>query len=227
MLLSTRTEAKCVYMAPTKALCSERFRDWSSKFESLGVRCCELTGDSVNLSKNIWGDAKHSNIIITTSEKWDSLTRHWHEKDAVLAEIKLFMVDEVHTLNDSRGSTMEVVISRMKTRLNSLRLIMASATIPNIDDIAEWVGIGNTSTTGKQAARVFQFGEEFRPCKLTRHVYGIPHYPNQSHWQFLKTLDRKLFNILQQHAAQKPILIFVSSRKGKPNFCRIYANLPC
>lgn len=30
---------KCVYMAPTKALCSERHKDWTAKFSSLGVKC--------------------------------------------------------------------------------------------------------------------------------------------------------------------------------------------
>jgi len=37
---------KMVYMAPTKALCSERVRDWSSKFRSLGIVCCGLTSDT-------------------------------------------------------------------------------------------------------------------------------------------------------------------------------------
>jgi len=30
---------KCVYMAPTKALCSERYRDWTAKFDALGIKC--------------------------------------------------------------------------------------------------------------------------------------------------------------------------------------------
>lgn len=29
-----------------KALCSERFTDWSTKFEPFGLRCKEVTGDS-------------------------------------------------------------------------------------------------------------------------------------------------------------------------------------
>ena len=30
---------KCVYMAPTKALCSERYHDWTTKFDALGIKC--------------------------------------------------------------------------------------------------------------------------------------------------------------------------------------------
>lgn len=31
--------SKCVYMAPTKALCSERYKDWTAKFDPLGFKC--------------------------------------------------------------------------------------------------------------------------------------------------------------------------------------------
>jgi replicative superfamily II helicase len=31
--------SKCVYIAPTKALCSERYRDWTAKFDALGLKC--------------------------------------------------------------------------------------------------------------------------------------------------------------------------------------------
>lgn len=33
-------------VAPIKALCSERFEDWKTKFEPLGMTAKELTGDS-------------------------------------------------------------------------------------------------------------------------------------------------------------------------------------
>jgi ATP-dependent DNA helicase HFM1/MER3 len=43
-------------------------------------------------------------------------------------------------LNESRGSTLEVVISRMKTRGSAVRFVLVSATVPNIEDIAHWIG---------------------------------------------------------------------------------------
>lgn len=68
---------KCVYVSPTKALCAERCRDWNAKFGTLGIKCCELTGDTAIPNNSVWGDAKKASIIITTAEKWDSLTRTW------------------------------------------------------------------------------------------------------------------------------------------------------
>ena len=37
---------KIIYMAPIKALCSERLQEWTAKFAPLGLKCQELTGDT-------------------------------------------------------------------------------------------------------------------------------------------------------------------------------------
>ena len=33
-------------MAPIKALCNERYQDWTKKFSPFGLNCTELTGDT-------------------------------------------------------------------------------------------------------------------------------------------------------------------------------------
>ncbi|KAG8935054.1 Sec63 [Tulasnella sp. 417] len=216
VLLSGTNDAKCVYMSPTKALCSERFNDWTKKFGPLGVKCCELTGDTVDTSRKAWKDAKDATIIVTTPEKWDSLTRNWREHQDILATMQLFLVDEVHMLNETRGSTLEVCISRMKTRGTAVRFILLSATAPNIEDIASWVGHhsdGNINISQSRRATVFKFGEEYRPCRITRHVYSYA-TKSQNAFQFSKMLDFRLFDLLQRHACGKPVLIFCPTRKG-------------
>ncbi|KIY42928.1 P-loop containing nucleoside triphosphate hydrolase protein [Fistulina hepatica ATCC 64428] len=202
-------QVKSVYIAPTKALCSERFRDWSAKFEPMGIKCCELTGDTVTFGKGAWSDAKHASVMY--GEKWDSLTRNWQQHGSILSQIRLSLIDEVHILNESRGSTLEVVVSRMKARGTKVRFVMVSATVPNIRDIASWVG---RSRSRDLPATVFEFGEEFRPCKLTRHVVGIPRQKHQNDFQFARVLDYRLFETLQMYSQNKPILIFVPTRKG-------------
>ena len=47
-------------------------------------------------------------------------------------------------MNEARGSTLEVVISRMKARGSSVRFILVSATVPNIRDVAAWIGKGSS-----------------------------------------------------------------------------------
>lgn len=73
-MLEYNESSMAVYLAPTKSLCAERFRDWSTRFKGLGVKCVELTGDNENSSL---ADAKLTNLIIATPEKWDSMTRRW------------------------------------------------------------------------------------------------------------------------------------------------------
>jgi ATP-dependent DNA helicase HFM1/MER3 len=68
------------------------------------------------------------------------------------------MIDEVHMLNDQRGATLEVVISRMKTisRLKKyrIRFVAISATVPNIDDVALWIGTNGDHFSGSAAVKV-------------------------------------------------------------------------
>ncbi|XP_063825930.1 probable ATP-dependent DNA helicase HFM1 [Ostrinia nubilalis] len=99
-------------VAPVKALCTERLTEWYSKFTRLGLLCIEVTGDTdVDFTQ-----LQAYKIIITTPEKWDMLTRRWKDHRGLVEMIKLFLIDEVHILNDeTRGPVLEAVVSRMKT----------------------------------------------------------------------------------------------------------------
>ena len=46
-----------------KALCSERFTDWSAKFEPFGLKCKEVTGDS---ELDDYYELQNVHIIMTT-----------------------------------------------------------------------------------------------------------------------------------------------------------------
>lgn len=80
---------KIVYQAPTKALCSERQRDWERKFGILGLKVTELTGDT---DYQQLANVKNGDLIITTPEKWDSMTRRWHDHKKLLEMVRLFLV---------------------------------------------------------------------------------------------------------------------------------------
>ncbi|KAF4615166.1 hypothetical protein D9613_003174 [Agrocybe pediades] len=99
----------------------------------------------------------------------------------------------------------------MKRRGNSIRFMLVSATVPNIRDIALWIEDGHRQT---EPAQVFEFGDEYRPCKLTRHVVGVPRRNGTNDFAFAKILDKTLFSVLQQYSVMKPILVFCSTRKG-------------
>jgi ATP-dependent DNA helicase HFM1/MER3 len=46
-----------------KALCSERYEDWSKKFGPVGMTCKELTGDS---EMDDYFELQSANIVMTT-----------------------------------------------------------------------------------------------------------------------------------------------------------------
>lgn len=158
---------KVVYQAPTKSLCAERFRDWNSRFSVLNLKCAELTGDTDHAQlKSVQG----SQIIITTPEKWDSMTRKWKDHMRLMQLVKLFLIDEIHILKEARGATLEAVVSRMKNIGSNVRFVALSATVPNSEDIATW--LGKDATNQHVPAHREHFGEEFRPVKMQKFVYG-------------------------------------------------------
>lgn len=215
MLTKDPENARAVYLAPTKALCSERTRDWSARFGSVGCGVAELTGDSVH-GLHV---ARKSRLIVTTPEKWDSLTRKWDENSGILSTIRLLLIDEVHILNEAqRGARLEVVVTRTRSRGCQVRFVAVSATVPNLADVAAWIGPNlsastlNTDVLGKFAAEVFQFDDEYRPCPLQKHVYGYPKAKDE--FAFQAYLNHKLYDLIEAHAAGRPCLVFCATRRS-------------
>lgn len=208
-LMSTYTSGqfKIVYQAPTKSLCSERVRDWSAKFGSLNIVTAELTGDTSSAELQKIGSAT---IIVTTPEKWDSITRKWKDYIKLLQLVKLFLIDEVHILKDTRGATLEAVVSRMKSIGANVRFVALSATVPNSHDIALWLGKDHTNQ--HLPAHRETFGEEFRPVKLQKHVHGFDDPGND--FAFDKTLSSKLPALISKYTHKKPIMVFCFTRKS-------------
>uniref|UniRef100_A0A6P7F9E2 DNA 3'-5' helicase n=1 Tax=Diabrotica virgifera virgifera TaxID=50390 RepID=A0A6P7F9E2_DIAVI len=202
---------KIIYISPIKSLCQERLVDWNNKFSRYGINCICVTGDSENVD---FRNLVHHNLIISTPEKWDSLTRKWKDNESMVRIVKLFMIDEVHLLNEEdRGSTLEVIVTRMKTVQNSIsineienckiRFIAVSATIGNVEDIAEWIG----------GSKYFRFPEEIRPVHLNKIILGFNAHQNH-HFKFDLSLNYRLQSLLIQYSEGKPALIFCSTRKS-------------
>ncbi|KAI4621096.1 hypothetical protein J4E83_005459 [Alternaria metachromatica] len=209
---------KVVYQAPTKALCAERQRDWEAKFNRLGLKCAELTGDSdLGDLRNV----QSANIIITTPEKWDSMTRKWKDHEKLMRLIRVFLIDEVHILKEDRGATLETVVSRMKSIGTNVRFVALSATVPNFHDIAAWLG-KNSSEPDIPAANE-KFGEEFRPVKLRKHVRGFA-YNSSNEFGFEKVLDAKIPEVIVSHSQRKPLMVFCATRNSTVSTAKLIAS---
>jgi activating signal cointegrator complex subunit 3 len=58
----------------------ERIEDWKERLEkNLGRRVVELTGDVTPDARTI----ERADVIVTTPEKWDGISRSWQNRDYV------------------------------------------------------------------------------------------------------------------------------------------------
>jgi ATP-dependent DNA helicase HFM1/MER3 len=212
-------EFKIVYQGLTKALCSERQRDWQEKFGPLGVKCSLFTGDSdASLPK-----VRDATIIVTTPEKWDSMTRSWRDHAKLMKMVKLFLIDEVHMLREERGATLEAIVSRMKPAGSGVRFIALSATIPNADDVASW--LGRRPDRQSDPALLEYFGQEFRPVQLEKHVHGYKSM-NSNPFAFDKLLDQKYETILLPNMLTHCLDWPISSRSTRARSLSLFFAAP-
>jgi len=140
---------KAVYVVPLRALASEKYKEFGKRYD---FRVGLSSGDMDSSDKHL----AYCDIIITTSEKLDSLIRH---KASWLKEVGVLVVDEIHLMNDSsRGPTLEIIITLMKSIIPNLQIVALSATIGNPEELAEWL----------DASLVV---DSWRPVRLDQGVY--------------------------------------------------------
>ncbi|MEK6892272.1 MAG: DEAD/DEAH box helicase [Nanoarchaeota archaeon] len=144
-------KGKVIYIVPLKALASEKYRDFRRRYEKVAKIALSI-GD-IDSSDPYLADY---DLIVTTSEKLDSLTRH---HAAWLSNISVVVVDEIHLLNDTeRGPTLEILLTILKQLLKNVQIIGLSATIGNAEELAEWLNADLVV-------------DEWRPVKLHKGVY--------------------------------------------------------
>ena len=132
----SKNKGKVIYLSPLRALAAEKFTEFK-KLEkiSLGkkIKTSISTGDFENIEKNL----EKSNILILTNEKMDSIIRHGAEW---IDDIGLVISDEVHLIGDeSRGPTLEMILTHLKLLESKPQIIGLSATITNSNEIADWL----------------------------------------------------------------------------------------
>ena len=144
-------KGKAIYIAPLKALASEKYKDFKQKYGHIAKIALSI-GDIDSADSYL----VEYDLIILTSEKLDSLIRHhapW------LSLISTIIIDEIHLINDvGRGPTLEILITILKQLLKNAQFIGLSATIGNPEELAAWL----------KAELVI---DEWRPVKLHKGVY--------------------------------------------------------
>lgn len=134
---------RAFYTAPVKALSNQKYRDLVEIHgeDQVGL----LTGDN-----SINGDAP---IVVMTTEVLRNMI---YGRSRLLHDLGLVVLDEVHFLQDSyRGPVWEEVMIHLPQHV---RLVCLSATVSNVDELADWI----TTVRGPTASIV----ERRRPVRL-------------------------------------------------------------
>ncbi|CAI4454793.1 ADE_G0017590.mRNA.1.CDS.1 [Saccharomyces cerevisiae] len=210
---SDTNNTKIIYIAPTKSLCYEMYKNWFPSFVDLSVGM--LTSDTSFLETE---KAKKCNIIITTPEKWDLLTRRWSDYSRLFELVKLVLVDEIHTIKEKRGASLEVILTRMNTMCQNIRFVALSATVPNIEDLALWL-----KTNNELPANILSFDESYRQVQLTKFVYGYS-FNCKNDFQKDAIYNSKLIEIIEKHADNRPVLIFCPTRASTISTAKFLLN---
>ena len=132
----SKNKGKIIYLSPLRALASEKYLEFK-KLEKVDlgkkIKVGISTGDFENIEKNL----EKNNVLILTNEKMDSIIRHSAEW---IDEIGLVIVDEIHLIGDeTRGPTLEMVLTKLKLLASKPQIVGLSATITNSDEIADWL----------------------------------------------------------------------------------------
>lgn len=193
---------KIVYIAPMKALVQEMVGNFTARLKVFGVKVGELTGDSQMTKQQI----SETQIIVTTPEKWDVITRKSTDTSYTNL-VRLIIIDEIHLLHDERGPVLESVIARTIRRMEQtseyVRLVGLSATLPNYQDVATFLRVD-------ESKGLFYFDASYRPCGLQQQFIGITEKKAIKRYQ---VTNEVCYEKVLDQAGRNQTLVFVHSRK--------------
>ncbi|MGB9703182.1 MAG: DEAD/DEAH box helicase [Candidatus Micrarchaeales archaeon] len=190
-----RKKGKGVYVAPMRALVREKFEEFSRNYPWLKI------GISIGDYDSFDPYLKNLELIFVSTEKLDSLIRHgidWVD------EISTIVFDEIHLLDDfERGTTLEILITKLREMNKKMQIIALSATIGNAKDIASWLNAECVES-------------DFRPVKLYKGVYynGKIYFENSTEKIYAKEKSDEE-NIARYVLSKgKQVLFFYSSKRN-------------
>jgi helicase len=169
-----REHRKVVYLAPLRALASEKYHEFG-ELQPLGIRSVISTGDFDTSGESLG----RGDIIVLTNERFDSLMRH---RVSWLNSVGLFIADEVHLAgSDSRGPTLEMILTKVMHAGLDAQLLSLSATISNGKEVAQWLKSKLVELSWRPVPlreAVYDYGSllftDGESREITRSSYGPP-----------------------------------------------------
>lgn len=197
---------KAMYLAPLRALAKEKIDDWTDESHHFGdLKLAICTGD-YRLTPDRKKELEAADVILMTSEMLNSRCRNFKsEQNEWIKEVGTLVVDESHLLTVAgRGDHLEVGLMKFSQIAPNARIVFLSATMPNVEEIAQWVSY---TLTGKETHLI---NSTYRPCPL-----GVHWEEYEDKWRYDATEEEKVntaVSILQDHPDDR-FLVFVHTKR--------------
>ena len=149
-----------MYLCPLRALAQEKVDDWTDPAHPFSKKRVSICTGDYRLTPERVAELNAAEVIIMTSEMLNHRCRnHKAEGNSFLQNIGTIVVDESHLLTvPGRGDHLEVGLMKLTKMNPKCRIVLLSATMPNVDEIAEWVSY---NLTGRQT---YVLVSQYRPC---------------------------------------------------------------
>lgn len=201
---------KMIYLAPLVALANQKYLEFKTKYEKLGIKTAIRVGMSkIDVGEEelviVDDEVSNANLISATYEALDYLLRsqRYHE----LGEVKTIIIDEVQMLADEeRGPELEGIIIRLRDLYPEAQIICLSATVSNAEELAESLGLKPVVSNS-------------RPVPLERHL--VLAMNSNEKIRFIEKLVRSEFKKVSKFGFHGQTIVFTYSRRGAHRLAEI------
>jgi len=127
------------FVVPFVALAEEKAAYFQDVWQDMNIGVKAFHGDGGDSTGNILSEDVE--VAVCTIERANILLTQLLDEGRE-DQLKMVVIDEIHMLADAqRGFLLEVMLSKIKYLLNdSVQVVGMSATLPNIADLAGWLG---------------------------------------------------------------------------------------
>ncbi|WP_272023832.1 DEAD/DEAH box helicase [Olleya namhaensis] len=156
---------KCIYIAPFRALTSEKEIELAKYFSKMGYSVSALSGSyEVDEFQDLI--LSETDILIATPEKIDLLLRL---NPNFFNDISFMVVDEGHIIGDysTRATLLEFLIIRLKIKIPELKTLFISAVMPseNANEYAIWLSGKEENVLRSLLHKESPINEEWEPTR--------------------------------------------------------------
>ena len=228
-LYALENEMRAIFLAPMRALVQEKYDVWTKEGHAFAEHNpCILTGD-YKLTNEKKEELQESGIIVMTSEMLDSRSRRMKaEGNKWLLECRTLVVDEAHIIgmwNDGqeplqeRGHKLEAAIMRFSKLNPQCRIVLLSATLPNLPELGEWL----TKLNGKETLTIVS---DYKPQPVEWHLDTYPELTGYGSYSTNKArMFDKAIDVLQEYPEDIWLVFCHSKNDGRAIKNMIQAHL--